>query len=155
MFKVQKSAILPYTPAQVFALVEDIPAYPQFLPWVGGTRVISRSDDEVVAEITVAHGSLNKAFTTRNLYQRHKMVQLRLVNGPFRTLEGFWRFEPVRGGTRVSLDLQFDFASRLLGMMLGPLFRHATETMVGAFQNRARDLYGQARVAPDQMPSEV
>lgn len=155
MHRIQKSAIVPYTPAQIFALVEDIPSYPAFLPWIGRTRVLSRQGDEVVAELQVSHGSLSKAFTTRNRHQRNKIIEVRLVNGPFRILEGFWRFEPVRGGTRVSLDLQFEFASRLLGMMMGPFFRQAAETMVAAFQNRARAVYGQGVVAADEIPTEV
>ena len=153
MHHIQKSAVLPYTPAQIFALVEDIPAYPSFLPWCGGARVITRENDEVLAEIVVAHGALQKSFSSRNRYQRHKMVEMRLVNGPFRVLEGFWRFDPVQGGTRVSLDLQFDFSSRLLGIMLGPLFRHATETMVAAFERRAYGIYGADRVAADEIPA--
>ncbi|MEW5789984.1 MAG: type II toxin-antitoxin system RatA family toxin [Pseudomonadota bacterium] len=155
MHKVQKTAVLPYTPAQVFSMVEDIPSYPAFLPWVSRARILSRKGDEVLAELSFAQGGLSKAFTTRNLHQRNKMIEIRLVNGPFRMLEGLWRFEPVRGGTRVSLDLQFDFSSRLLELLLGPIFKHATETMVNAFQGRARAIYGQDRVAADQIPTEI
>ncbi len=148
MHQIRKSAVLPYSAEQIFALIEDIRAYPGFLPWCGRARVLQDLGDEVVAEITIAHGAFGKTFSTRNRYQRPKLAEMRLVSGPFRFLEGLWQLEPVPGGTRVSLDMRFEFASRLVGVFLEPVFRQAAETMVQRFAQRARVVYG----APGEPP---
>ena len=104
---------MPYSPAEMFALVDDIEAYPQFLPGCRGTRVLSRSADEVRATIELSKGGVEKAFTTCNRSQQNKMIEVRLVEGPFKHLNGFWRFDPLgEEGCKVSLDLEFEFASR-------------------------------------------
>ncbi len=147
MHHIRKTAVLPYSAEQIFALVEDIPAYPQFLPWCGRSRVIEDRGDEALAEITISHGAFGKSFTTRNRYQRPKLAELRLINGPFRFLEGLWQLEAVTGGTRVTLDLRFEFSSRLIGAFLDPIFKQAAETMVQSFASRARAVYGPPPIA--------
>ncbi|WP_414040277.1 type II toxin-antitoxin system RatA family toxin [Acidithiobacillus sp. M4-SHS-6] len=142
MHHIRKTAVLPYSASQVMALIEDIRSYPQFLPWCGRTRIIQDRDEEVVAEITIAHGAFGKSFTTKNRYQRPKLAEVRLVNGPFRFLEGLWQLEPDPKGTRVTLDMRFEFVSRLVGAFLEPIFKQAAETMVQRFAQRARTVYG-------------
>ncbi len=93
MTTINKFALVPYTPAQMFALVDDIEAYPQFLPWCKRTRVLSRTEDEVRATIELSRGGVEKAFTTCNRNQKDKMIEMRLVEGPFKRLDGFWRFD--------------------------------------------------------------
>ncbi|WP_248884701.1 type II toxin-antitoxin system RatA family toxin [Acidithiobacillus acidisediminis] len=150
MHHIRKTAVLPYSAEEIFALVEDIRSYPQFLPWCGATRILQDRGDEVVAEIRIAHNSFGKAFSTRNRYQRPKLAEVRLVDGPFRFLEGLWQLEPVDGGTRVTLDMRFEFASRLIGAFLEPIFKQAAETMVQRFGQRARQVYGSARLAKNE-----
>jgi len=143
MTTINKFALVPYTPAQMFALVDDIEAYPQFLPWCKRTRVLSRTEDEVRATIELSRGGVEKAFTTCNRNQKDKMIEMRLVEGPFKRLDGFWRFDALgEDGCKVSLDLEFEFSSRMLGMVVGPVFSQIANSLVDSFQQRAVDVYG-------------
>ncbi len=143
MTTIRKSALLPYTPAQMYALVDDIDAYSSFLPWCSGARTLSRSEDEVHAEITIAHGALNKAFSTLNRLQRDKMIEMRLVKGPFKRLEGLWRFDAIGdSGCKIALDLEFSFSNKLVELAIGPAFSHIANTLVDAFCQRAKQVYG-------------
>ncbi|RMD80661.1 MAG: type II toxin-antitoxin system RatA family toxin, partial [Gammaproteobacteria bacterium] len=98
MTAVHREALVPYRCEEMFALVDDVEAYPSFLPWCRGAEVLSRDEDEVRARLEVARGSFQKAFTTCNRRRPPKMIEMRLVEGPFRHLQGFWRFEPVGEG---------------------------------------------------------
>ncbi len=143
MTSISKSALVPYSPAEMFALVDDIEAYPQFLPWCSTARVLERNADEVRATIALSKGGVDKAFTTCNRIQHGKMIEMRLVEGPFRHLEGFWRFDALgNDGCKVSLDMEFEFASRMLGMVVGPVFSQVANSLVDSFQKRAVDVYG-------------
>lgn len=143
MTSICKSALVPYSPAEMFALVDDIEAYPTFLPWCSEARVIERNQDEVRATIALSKGGVDKAFTTCNRNQKNKMIEMRLVEGPFKHLEGFWRFDALGDdGCKVSLDLEFEFASRMLGMVVGPVFSQVANSLVDSFQKRAVDVYG-------------
>ena len=84
----------------------------------------------------------NKSFTTKNRLQPNKMIEIRLVDGPFNHLEGFWRFDEVPEGCKISFDLEFEFASRMVGMMLGSIFEEITKKVFDAFQFRAKEVYG-------------
>ncbi len=127
----------------MFALVDDIATYPDFLPWCRSSEILARDPDEVRARIDIAYGGLHKSFTTCNRLQQDKMIEMRLVKGPFRRLEGFWRFDALGAeGSKVSLDLEFEFANRLLSMTFGPVFGQIANNMVEAFVRRAEDLYG-------------
>ncbi|ROR32071.1 type II toxin-antitoxin system RatA family toxin [Inmirania thermothiophila] len=140
---IHREARVPYTPRQMFELVNDVEAYPRFLPWCGGARVLRDEGDAVWATVVIARGSLRKAFTTVNRVQPGKMIEIRLVEGPFRRLEGFWRFdEAAGGGCRVCLDLEFEFAGRVVSLALGPVFHQIAQTLVEAFCRRAEEVYG-------------
>jgi len=143
MTLIQKSALVPYTPAQMFALVDDIEAYPEFLPWCKSARVLSRTEDEVRATLELSKGGVEKAFTTCNRNQKNKMIEMRLVEGPFKRLEGFWRFDALGdAGCKVTLDLEFEFAGRMLAMVVGPVFSQVANSLVDSFQKRAVAVYG-------------
>jgi ribosome-associated toxin RatA of RatAB toxin-antitoxin module len=140
---IKRSALVPYKPAEMFALVDEVGAYPQFLPWCKHARELSRNDDEVQASLHLARGGFEKSFTTRNRLQKNKMIEMRLIEGPFRHLDGFWHFDPVGDSAcRVSLDLDFEFSNRLIGMAMGPLFNQIANTLVDSFCKRAVDVYG-------------
>jgi ribosome-associated toxin RatA of RatAB toxin-antitoxin module len=140
---IHRSALVPYQPSEMFSLVDDIEAYPQFLPWCKSARVLSRGEDEVRAQLELVRAGFEKSFTTRNRLQHNKMIEMRLVEGPFRHLDGFWRFEPIgTGACKVSLDLDFEFSNKLVGMALGPLFNQIANTLVDSFCKRAVDVYG-------------
>lgn len=143
MATVKKSALVLYSAAEMYALVGDIEAYPQFLPWCRSTTILSRNEDEVRATIEMAKGGVHKSFTTCNRMQRHKMIDIRLLEGPFKRLEGYWRFEPLRAdASKVSLDMEFEFANQLLRVAVEPVFKQIANSLVDAFCARAVDLYG-------------
>ena len=143
MATVKKSALILYSAAEMYALVSDIEAYPDFLPWCRSTQVLSRSEDEVRAVIEMVKGRVHKSFSTINRMQHHKMIDIRLLEGPFRRLEGYWRFDPLRAdASKVSLDMEFEFASPLLRMAVEPVFKQIANSLVDAFCKRAVDLYG-------------
>jgi ribosome-associated toxin RatA of RatAB toxin-antitoxin module len=140
---VQKSALVFYSAASMYALINDIESYPRFLPWCRSTQVLSRNDDEVRARIEMHKGGMHKSFTTRNRLQKDKMIEIRLLEGPFLRLEGFWRFQALRSDAcKVSLDMEFEFANSLLQMAIGPVFKQITNSLVDAFCKRAVELYG-------------
>ncbi|HHM05531.1 MAG TPA: type II toxin-antitoxin system RatA family toxin [Gammaproteobacteria bacterium] len=143
MTTINRNALVPYSPAQMFDLVNDVEAYPRFLPWCTGAQVLRRDEDEVQARLELAKGGMEKSFTTLNRLQKDKMIEMRLVEGPFRHLEGFWRFQSLGGqGCKVSLDLEFEFANKLLSLALGPMFTQIANTLVDSFCARAADVYG-------------
>jgi ribosome-associated toxin RatA of RatAB toxin-antitoxin module len=140
---VKRSAIVPYSAQDMFDLVSDIGTYGDFLPWCSGTEILSADADEVVASIAIAYGSLNKSFTTRNRLQAGKMMEIRLVEGPFSHLQGYWHFEPLdETSSKISLDLEFKFASKLIALAVGPMFTKVANSLVDAFCKRAEAAYG-------------
>lgn len=142
MTTISKSALVPYSAEEMYKLVADIESYPQFLPWCAGSRIVSRQDTEIEAEIDMAFGGIHKTFTTRNTLCPGCM-DIQLVRGPFSRLEGAWRFQQVGDlGSRISLDLEFDFANRLLAMAVGPVFSTIANSLVDSFKKRAREVYG-------------
>lgn len=144
MTTIHREAIVPYTPAQMFALVDNISAYSQFLPWCASATELMRDADQVEACVELAKGAVHKTFTTRNRIQKNKMIEMRLLEGPFRHLEGFWRFDSLRNGEacKVSLDMDFEFSNRLVSLAVGPVFTSITNSLVDAFVDRAKTVYG-------------
>jgi ribosome-associated toxin RatA of RatAB toxin-antitoxin module len=143
MRKVRRSALVPYTAEEMFRLVDDVEAYPEFLPWCNDATVESRSGDIVVATLELHKGSVSKHFTTRNTRHEFEAIELALVDGPFRQLDGGWRFRDINGnGCEVSLELEFELDSKLVDMMFGGFFESTLETLVDAFTQRARAKYG-------------
>lgn len=140
---VNRTALVPHSAEQMYALVDDIEGYPAFLPWCRSAREWSRSEDEVRASIELQRGPVHRTFTTCNRLQKNKMIEMRLVEGPFHHLEGFWRFTELdEGATRVALDLEYEFSSTLLKLAVGPVFSQITNSLVDAFCERAAVLYG-------------
>jgi ribosome-associated toxin RatA of RatAB toxin-antitoxin module len=126
----------------MYALVNEVEHYAEFLPYCMGSNVHHRDDDEVQATLMIGAGGMSKSFTTRNLLQVNKMIEIRLVDGPFSHLEGFWRFDEEDGGCKISFDLEFEFAGKIFSMLLGPVFDQVTDKMVDAFCDRAEVVYG-------------
>jgi len=140
---VKKSRVVPFPCEQMYNLVNDVENYAEFLPYFSKSLVHHRDEDEVQATLVITAAGMSKSFTTRNRLQANKMIEIRLVDGPFSHLEGFWRFDEVPEGCHISFDLEFDFAGRMLSMLLGPVFEQVTDKMVDAFCDRAQELYGQ------------
>lgn len=142
MTSVKKSRVVPYSCEQMYTLVDDVERYGEFLPYFADSEVHHRDEDEVQATLIISAAGMSKSFTTRNLLQPNKMIEIRLVDGPFSHLEGFWRFDEVAEGCHLSFDLEFDFSGRMLSMLIGPVFQQVTDKMVDAFCDRAKALYG-------------
>ena len=143
MTTIHRSAIVPYGAHQMFELVADIPSYPKFLPWCGGARINSTQGDEVIAAIDIAYSGVHRTFSTRNLLQRDKMMEIQLLEGPFRYLQGFWQFKSLdEQSCKISLDLEFDVANRIVGLALTPVFSNIANQLVDRFHRRAMELYG-------------
>ena len=139
MREVKRSALINKPPQVVFALINDIESYPQFLPWCTHARVESRTPEQIVATIGVRQGALQGEFTTRNTLDPDRSIGMELVSGPFRTLEGEWRLTPVEEqGCRVELTMRFAFNNRLTAMLFEPLFANTMGSLVDAFVARAR-----------------
>jgi len=141
--RIVRSACVPYTPQQMFELVDDVEAYPQFLPWCAEASVHRRDAGRVTATLVLAKGRLRHALTTENRMQAGHSIRMELVEGPFRQLHGLWRFEPFgEQGCRVSLEMEFEFSSRVLALTLGPVFSQIANSLVEAFRRRAVHRYG-------------
>ncbi len=140
--------ILPYRPDQLFALVGDVEAYPQFVPWISSMRTWNaRSDGEGVtlldAEAGVGFSFLKERFTTRVRRDAGaRQIDVALLAGPFRHLTNRWRFAEAPGGTRIEFDIDFEFKSRLLAGLLSANFHQAVDKLMGCFEARAAALYG-------------
>ena len=143
MTTVNRSALVPYSATEMYGLVDDIEAYQEFLPWCKTSVVLSRDEDEVHGKIQLARGGINKSFTTCNRVQKNKMIEMRLVEGPFHHLEGFWKFDSLaEDSCKVSLVLEFEFSNKLIGLTFGPVFSQIANSLVDAFCKRATDIYG-------------
>lgn len=143
MRKVKKSALVPYRAHEMFMLVDDIDAYAEFLPWCNESRVIRRNGDTVEASIEVHRGPMSKTFTTRNENVGGESISIALVGGPFRRLSGGWAFETLgNAGSKVSLNLEFEFESRVVDAMFGAYFEETCNSLVDAFIARAATVYG-------------
>jgi ribosome-associated toxin RatA of RatAB toxin-antitoxin module len=140
---VDRSLLLAYTPAQMFALVNDVPRYPEFLPWCAAARIVQQDATQVLAAIDVRKGPLHLSFTTRNDLDPDRSIRMELVDGPFRALRGSWSFDDIGGrGARVTLRLEYDFAMRATRLMLEPVFDAVCHSIVSAFARRAREIHG-------------
>jgi len=138
MREVKRSALVNQPPARLYALINDVERYPLFLPWCTHARVESRTPSEIVATIGVRQGGLHGEFTTRNTLDPDRRVQMRLVSGPFRTLEGQWLLTPVEAGCRVDLNMRFAFKHALTGLVFERKFAETVGSLVDAFVAEAR-----------------
>ena len=140
---IQRSALLPYPARALFDLVNDVARYPEFLPWCSASQVLEASDTHMRASLEVAKGGLSSRFVTANSLVQGASIQLDLVEGPFTQLFGQWEFKALGDkACKISLDLTFDYAGPLVRATLGPLFNQAANTLVDAFCQRAKQLYG-------------
>ena len=142
---ISRQSLVMYSPAEMYTLVNDIKAYPEFLPWCRSSQILSATEDSIEASVEISKGSLNKSFTTRNLLQKNKMIEMKLLEGPFKHLEGYWRFNPLKdpSACKITLDLEFEFNSKLVALAVGPVFSKIANTMVDSFCKRAIDVYGE------------
>jgi coenzyme Q-binding protein COQ10 len=133
---------LPYTPEQMFDLVADVAAYPEFLPWVTAIRVRSNSGTDMIADMIVGFKGLRETFTSRVIKEHPSHVHVDYVDGPLRHLSNDWRFRPDgKGGVLLDFEVDFAFKNRMFEMLAGQVFDRALRKMIGAFEARAAELY--------------
>ncbi|MCE9661167.1 MAG: type II toxin-antitoxin system RatA family toxin [Burkholderiales bacterium] len=145
MNTITRSALVGYGAEAMYALVEDIEAYPQFLPWCRSSRVIERNGDITLAELSVGLKGINQSFTTRNLNRPGTSIELELVAGPFRRFRASWRFHALGPhAAKIEYSMAYELAGGVLGRVLESLFDHIANTMVDAFIRRAEAVYGPA-----------
>ena len=147
--------IIPYRPDQLFDLVADVGKYPEFLPWCVGARVRSRTEKELVADLTIGFGPIRESFTSRVTLERPSRIRVRYENGPFRYLNNQWTFTPHPHGCAVDFFVDFEFRSRLLRAAMNVVFNEAVRRMVNAFEKRARAVYGPPRTLVHAVPQPV
>ena len=143
MAQVQKSVLVAHSALRMFELVDAVEKYPEFLPWCGGSECTFRDASVTRATLHINYRGIRQTFSTENSKTPPVLMQIRLVEGPFRVLEGSWRFTDLSGrGCKVELSLQYEFSNRLLEKLIGPVFGYIANTMVDAFVKRAQSVYG-------------
>ncbi len=144
MREVKRSALVPYSADEIYRLVDDLEAYPEFLPWCIGARVGKRTKKSVEATLELEKSGVSKEFTTLNALTPGRRIEMGLLNGPFNHLQGVWLFEPLsESACKVSLDIHYEFSNPVVDMLFGPGFKDILASLVDAFVQRARDVYGE------------
>jgi ribosome-associated toxin RatA of RatAB toxin-antitoxin module len=142
MQRVRKSVLVPYAAAEMFALVDDVEAYPKFLPWCGGTKVLERHDGGKTARIDIDYHGVKAHFTTDNANLPPDKIVITLKDGPFKHLHGEWRFRALSDeASKVEFELAYEFATHLIETIVGPVFNHIANTFIDAFVRRAEKLH--------------
>ena len=143
MAVVHKTVFLGYSAEQMFDLVAKVEDYPHFLPWCGGVKVIERTEDTLTACIAISFHGVKQSFTTRNHNIRPTQMTMKLVDGPFKVMDGTWTFKALRpDACKVDFDLRYEFSSMLLEQLIGPVFGKIANSMVDSFCKRAETVYG-------------
>ncbi len=143
MAVVHKTVFLGYSAEQMFDLVAKVEDYPKFLPWCGGVKVLERSEDRLVACLGINFHGVRQSFTTSNVNTRPTQMTMKLVDGPFKVMDGVWTFKALRADAcKVEFDLHYEFSSIILEQLIGPVFGVIANNMVDSFCKRAETVYG-------------
>ena len=142
MAQVSKSVLVPHSAPQMFALVDDVANYPQFLPWCGGSSVTIVDEKTIHATVHIDFHHIKQSFTTQNVRQPPQRIEMTLQHGPFRHLDGTWLFVPLsETACKIEFQLHYEFSSRLLEKAVGPIFHYIANNFVDAFIHRAEKVY--------------
>jgi ribosome-associated toxin RatA of RatAB toxin-antitoxin module len=145
MRNVSRNALVPYSASEMYALAADVESYPEFLPWCSGAKIDSRTGELVEATLEMQKGGIRRSFSTRNTLRENKSIDISLAGGPFRHLAGGWRFQDLgESGSKVNLDLEFEFRSRSSDFLFGGFLEDSCNSLVDAFTRRANEIYGRA-----------
>jgi ribosome-associated toxin RatA of RatAB toxin-antitoxin module len=143
MTQVDRSVLVGFTAQQMFSLVDKVEDYPKFLPWCAEASVSKRTEKITLATIRLNYRHFKQSFTTENTKHSPHLIELRLISGPFRHLEGSWRFiELGDAGCKIEFRLRYEFSSKLLEKLLGPAFHHIASSFVNGFIKHAEKVYG-------------
>jgi ribosome-associated toxin RatA of RatAB toxin-antitoxin module len=143
MALIQRSVLVEYSAGQMYDLVHDVERYPEFLPWCAGAHVEGQDAGGVHARVAIDFRGIRQHFTTHNTAHPPSLIEMKLVSGPFRQLDGSWRFKPLGDqACKVEFRLHYEFSSKLLEKLVGPVFHLIANSLVDAFVKRAMQLYG-------------
>jgi len=143
MALVEKSVLIGHSAQRMYDLVDRVEDYPQFLPWCSRTEVKYRDATRTAATLHISYLSVKSHFTTENEKEAPTLMKIRLIDGPFRRLEGYWRFRPLaEDACKIEFQLAYEFSSRLLEKVIGPVFGTIASTFVDAFVKRAEQVHG-------------
>ncbi|HRH82084.1 MAG TPA: type II toxin-antitoxin system RatA family toxin [Thiobacillaceae bacterium] len=143
MTEVVKTLLVPYTPDEMFRLVDLVEEYPDFLPWCGGSVVHQRTEELTEASLHISYMQVKQQFTTLNAKSAPEEMIIRLKSGPFRSMEGYWRFKPLGDvACKIEFALRYEFTNKLFEKVLGPVFGYIANNLVDAFIERAEKVYG-------------
>ena len=143
MPEVRRSVIVGHSPEQMFALVDAVENYPQFLPWCAAVTVIRRDEAATRATLQINYHGIKQSFTTENAKRAPEEMLIKLVEGPFRSLEGAWRFTALgERGCKIEFRLTYEFSGRLLEKLIGPVFDYIANSLLEAFVKRAGRIHG-------------
>ncbi|HWT70592.1 MAG TPA: type II toxin-antitoxin system RatA family toxin [Oxalicibacterium sp.] len=143
MAVVHKTVLLGYSAEQMFALVDRVEDYPQFLPWCGGVEVKEREEGRLIATLKINYHGVRQSFTTENTNVRPSSMTMRLLEGPFKHLHGTWQFKPLReDACKIEFDLQYEFSNKLIEQIIGPVFNMIANSFIDSFSKRAEVVYG-------------
>jgi len=142
MALVEKTVIIPFSAAQMFALVDNVTDYSQFLPWCGGGSVQPLTGNTVLATVNISYMGIKQSFTTENTREIPQHIGMKLRDGPFKILEGDWHFIALTpDACKIQFKLHYEFSNKLLEKLLGPVFHLITNSFVEAFIERAEKVY--------------
>lgn len=144
--KVQRSALLPYSAAQMYAIINDVKAYPEFLNWCDAAAVLAESAEQLTAKLSITYAKLAISFTTQNTLQENESIRMQLVEGPFKKLVGEWQIQVLNDSAcKVSLSMDFAFDSTVTQSLFGKVFQSVISAQIDAFQKRAEQIYQGAK----------
>lgn len=145
MSHIKRSALVHYSAAEMYQLVNNVADYAAFLPWCRSSEVKSETETEMIASVEIAKGILNKTFTTQNRLQQGKRIDLQLVDGPFKKLSGYWQFDALKteNACKVNLELEFEFDNAMMSIAAKPIFTQIANSLVDSFCKRAVEVYGE------------
>ncbi|MCW8108191.1 type II toxin-antitoxin system RatA family toxin [Alteromonas ponticola] len=142
MPSIQRSALVAYSAEAMFELVNDVESYPQFLPGCADSKVLDADEDKMRASLLVTKAGVKQWFTTHNILHPAKRIEMTLVDGPFKQLQGGWTFSALsESACKIELNLEFEFSNKLAEMAFGKVFSSLATSMVNAFIERARRVY--------------
>lgn len=143
MTEISKTAVVPYTPSEMYALVNDIESYPVFLPWCTAAKISNKKDESLIATLSLAMGKIKQSFTTENTMREGSRIDMRLIEGPFKHLTGYWKFNPEdEQSCHIQLHMNYEFKNKIIKYTLGKMFYNVMNTMVESFVQRAQQIYG-------------
>ncbi len=144
---VKKSVLIERSSQEMFDLVDRVEDYPEFLPWCSQTRCQFRDDSKTVATLHINYRNVKSHFTTANDKESPLWMRITLVDGPFRRLDGLWRFKALAAhACKIEFQLSYEFSSKMFEKAIGPVFSQIANTFIDAFVKRANQIHGARHV---------